>query len=109
MHRSTKMVVIALIVVIVMASVVLLRKKPESDRDRAIRLAVESIFKIKMVHHSKIVRALSAGATETEHAELLEVKRVDVLAAMQEAELELGIVFDKEDVTAVGPVVVLER
>lgn len=109
MTKNIYVFVIALVIVIIGASAVLLRKKPETDRDRAIRLAVESIFKIKMVHHTKIVKALKAGASETDHAELLEVKRVDVLAAMQEAELALGIVFDKEDVTAVGPVVVLER
>lgn len=104
-----KIAVIALVIVIVGVSVVLLRKKPETERERAVRLAVESIFKIKMVHHDKIVMALEDGATETEHAELLEVKRIDVLAAMDEAELALDITFERSNVTAVGPVVVLEK
>ena len=47
--------------------------------------AVKGIFGIKKRHHDKIVDALEAGASESEHIAMLDEKRRDVLQAMQEA------------------------
>jgi len=88
---------------------VIMKKKPESPRDKEVREAIQEVFKVKQFHHKLIVDALEAGATPSDHEELLEDKRIDVLAIMDKKELESGIVFDKSDPTKVRMPIVLER
>lgn len=80
-----------------------------SPRDRQIDTAVKHIFDIKKGHHDKIVKALKDGASESEHVDLLEEKRISVLEAIAESEQNLKIVIDKTEPTVPGPIVVLER
>ena len=49
------------------------------------------------------------GASTSDHETLLESKRIEVLAAMEAAEISLDIVIEKSDPTEPGPVVVLDR
>lgn len=81
----------------------------KGSRQMAIDDAAMKVNNLKLKHHEIIVDALKNGATEEEHASLLESKRFEVTQLMLEIEAELGIVFDKEDVTRERPVVVLEQ
>ena len=79
------------------------------NRDAEIDSAIEAIFEINKYHHDRIVDALEEGASESEHLEMLNQKKRDVLQAMRETERNFDIVIDKRDPTEPGPVVVLER
>ena len=81
----------------------------KSQEDTLIACAISSINSLKKKHHDIIVDALAHGASQEEHMRLLGEKEDDVLQAMAEAEDRLKIVFDKEDVTEVGPVKVIKR
>ena len=81
----------------------------KSHEDTLIDCAVSVIQTLKRKHHDIIIEALENGADDKEHIRLLSVKREEVLAAMNEAEQRLNIVFDKEDVTEPGPVEIIER
>ena len=59
--------------------------------------------------HVIALQSLVRGHTREEHHSLLETKRFEVTQLMLEIEAELGIVFDKEDVTRERPIVVLEQ
>lgn len=105
---------IALVAVIVLAIVSIYKTRgnrmaKKSARDAGIDEAIKAIFAIKKYHHDKIVDALEEGASESEHVEMLDQKRRDVIQAMEETERNFNIVIDKNDPTEPGPVVVLSR
>jgi len=96
-------------ILIVAIGVKFIINKTESPRDKEIRGAIEEVFKVKQFHHKRIVDALEAGATPSDHEKLLEYKKFDVLAAMEKNEMDLNIVFDKSDPTKVRMPIVLKR
>ena len=100
-------VVLFLIVVIVIS--IVYKSMNKSERDVRIDMAIKNIHGIKMKHHAIIVDALENGASTSDHETLLESKRIEVLAAMEAAEISLDIVIEKSDPTEPGPVVVLDR
>ena len=100
-------VVLFLIVVIVIS--IVYKSMNKSERDVRIDMAIKNIHGIKMKHHAIIVDALENGASTSDHETLLESKRIEVIAAMEEAEISLDIVIEKSDPTEPGPVVVLDR
>lgn len=103
----TVAVIVLAIVAIYLTRTNSIEKKP--TRDAGIDEAIEAIFAIKKYHHDRIVDALGEGASESEHAEMLDQKRRDVIQAMEETERNFNIVIDKNDPTGPGPVVVLSR
>lgn len=100
------MFITIVVVIVVVAYYKFLHRSP---RDRQIDMAVKHIFDIKKGHHDKIVKALKNGASESDHIDLLEEKRIAVLEAITESEQNLNIVIDKKEPTTPGPIVVLER
>jgi len=107
---STKLVlVLSTLVVVAIGVKFIVNKNQETPRDREVREAVEAVFKVKQFHHKRIVDALNDGATPSDHEKLLEYKKFDVLAIMEEKELDFGIVFDKSDPTKVRMPIVLKR
>ena len=100
-------VVLFLIVVLVIS--IVYKNRNKSERDVRIDMVIKNIHGIKMKHHAIIVEALDNGASPSDHETLLESKRIEVLAAMEAAEISLDIVIEKSDPTEPGPVVVLDR
>jgi len=98
-----------LVVVVFILSTMYAIWKGKNKSRPEVKKAVADIFAIKKKHHDRIVLALENGASESEHLSLLEEKRIEVLAAMEEAEVRLSIVIDKENPTEPGPVVVLKQ
>lgn len=103
----TKVVLIAVIALAI--ATIYMTKPKRSHRDADIDAAIEAIFAIKKYHHDKIVEALEEGASESEHVAMLDLKRRDIIQAMEETERNFNIVIDKNDPTEPGPVVVLSR
>ncbi len=101
---------IALVAIVVVAvTVIYLTMQKNSPRDDAIDAAIEAIFAIKKYHHDMIMEALEEGASESEHLDMLDQKRRDVIQAMEETEKNFGILIDKDDPTGPGTVMVLSR
>lgn len=108
MNYNSK-VVLFLIAVLVIYTIYKNKNKNKSERDVRIDMAIKNIHGIKMKHHAIIVDALDKGASPSDHETLLESKRIEVIAAMEAAELSLDIVIEKSNPTIPGPVVVLDR
>lgn len=98
-----------LVVILFILSTIYAIWKGKNKSRPEVKEAIDAIFAIKKDHHDRIVLALENGASESEHLSLLEEKRIDVLAAMEEAEVRLSIVIDKKNPTEPGPVVVLKQ
>lgn len=104
-NMSIELVVVILFILSTLYAIWKGKKKSRPE----VKKAIDDIFAIKKKHHDRIVLALENGASESEHLSLLEEKRIEVLAAMEEAETRLSIVIDKKNPTEPGPVVVLEQ
>lgn len=103
---STNLVIIGLVLVV---SVIYLKFFAKKSRDKEIDKAIQGILEIKKRHHDLIVKALDDGASEIEHIAMLEDKRDEVIAKMEEVEDKFNIEIDKTSPTEVGPVVVIRR
>jgi len=104
-----KSIILFVVFVLIVLSIRALSKKIETPREKEVKLAIARVFAVKMFHHNKIVNALEAGATDADHTDLLEDKRIDVLAKMEEMELEFNVVFDKTDPTKERMPIVLSQ
>ena len=100
---------VGLFLIVVLVISIVYKNRNKSERDVRIDMAIKNIHGIKMKHHAIIVDALENGASTSDHETLLESKRIEVLAAMEAAEISLDIVIEKSDPTEPGPVVVLDR
>ena len=95
--------------VLIVVSIRDLSKKIETPREEEVEMAILRVFFVKVMHHNKIMIALEDGATDADHTDLLEDKRIDVLAKMEEVELEFNVVFDKTDPAKKGMPIVLSQ
>jgi len=106
---QTKIIIVIVALIVAIVAYKKMSKKKQTPRQKQVEGAIAQVFTVKMHHHDLIVAALEGGATESDHTDLLEDKRIAVLAIIDEMEAEFGVVFDKTGPTVERMPIILSQ